>query len=143
MFSLPNTFALCWILHRSWTEFARTDTLIDKLVIYTVNTGLLTSLFTLADLLCAITMQDNLIYIGLYFCLSKLYTNAFQAILNSRHGLAHMNDEGSFDLGPIDNHILHEPLANVHRRTPYAFETELSHDTHEDASEGAVDIKGI
>lgn len=36
------TASLCWYLHKSRTEFEKTNSMIDKLLLYTINTGLLT-----------------------------------------------------------------------------------------------------
>ncbi|KAF7431151.1 hypothetical protein PC9H_006871 [Pleurotus ostreatus] len=46
-------FALCVLLHRSRTGFQRSDSMINKLIIFAVNTGVLTSLCAIASLISA------------------------------------------------------------------------------------------
>jgi len=98
------TVSLCWYLQKSRTGFEKTDSIIDKLLLYSINTGLLTIVFNSAVLICASVMKKNLIFVGLYFIISKLYTNSLLAVLNSRLGLMRDNNHGSFDLQEI-NHV--------------------------------------
>lgn len=76
--------SLSFFLHRMRTGYKRSDTLINRLIIYSVNTGTLTSVFSAAVLIAYNTMPDNLIFIALYFILSKLYANSCLATLNMR-----------------------------------------------------------
>ncbi|KZT19411.1 hypothetical protein NEOLEDRAFT_968978 [Neolentinus lepideus HHB14362 ss-1] len=70
---------LCYFLHTSRTGFKRTDSLINTLIVYTVNTGLLTALDAAAGMITYIVMPDNLIFIGFYLNLSKFYVNSYLA----------------------------------------------------------------
>ncbi|KAF8599118.1 hypothetical protein BDV93DRAFT_526302 [Ceratobasidium sp. AG-I] len=65
------------------TGFGRTDMLIDKLMRYTINTGLLTSIIATVDLIAFCTM-NNLVHLAFNFVLGKLYTNTLLATLNAR-----------------------------------------------------------
>ncbi|EIW57916.1 uncharacterized protein TRAVEDRAFT_48939 [Trametes versicolor FP-101664 SS1] len=106
--------ALIYYLHSSRTGFKRTDSLLDVLMVYAINTGLSTSIVSLAAALTAIIMPRNLVYSGLYIISSKLYANSLLAVLNSRRALVDRDmegfDTGSFgmrvvdarDLNPID-----------------------------------------
>jgi len=76
--------SLSFFLHKMRTGYKRSDTLINRLIIYSVNTGALTSVFSVAVLVTYNTMPDNLIFIALYFTLSKLYANSCLATLNTR-----------------------------------------------------------
>ncbi|CCO36126.1 hypothetical protein BN14_10250 [Rhizoctonia solani AG-1 IB] len=82
------------------TGFGRTDALINKLLRYTINTGLLTSLIAVADLICFCTM-NNLVHLGFNMVLGKLYTNTLLATLNARDtepaNVVHV-EEGSYNL---------------------------------------------
>ncbi|KAI5118380.1 hypothetical protein M0805_005845 [Coniferiporia weirii] len=92
------TGSLYWFLKRSKTGFGITDSIIDKFLLYSVNTGLLTVVYSTAVLICAALMEANLIYVGMFFVISKLYTNSLLAVLNSRKGLPRNSDHGSFDV---------------------------------------------
>ncbi|CAE6473568.1 unnamed protein product [Rhizoctonia solani] len=82
------------------TGFGRTDALINKLLWYTINTGLLTSLIAIVDLVSFCTM-NNLVHMGFNMILGKLYTNTLLATLNARDieptNVVHV-EEGSYNL---------------------------------------------
>jgi len=79
---------LCTILSFSRTGFQRTDAIINKLILFSVNTGLLTSLCALASLISILAAPQTFIYIAFYFCLGRLYTNSLLATLNARKIIA-------------------------------------------------------
>jgi len=64
--------------------------LIDTLTLYTLETGALTSLATIASLVCWLTMPRNLVFLGLHFVIGKLYANSLLASLNTRKELRRM-----------------------------------------------------
>ncbi|KAL4253253.1 hypothetical protein ABKN59_004750 [Abortiporus biennis] len=76
--------ALCWYLHKSRTGFSSMDNIIDSITLYTVENGLLTCVATIASLICWVSLPDTLVFLALYFTISKLYANAFLATLNAR-----------------------------------------------------------
>ncbi|TEB22227.1 hypothetical protein FA13DRAFT_1741179 [Coprinellus micaceus] len=76
--------ALCVILHRSRTGFHRSDSMINRLIVFAVNTGVLTSLCAVASLISISVSGDTFIYIGFFFCIGRLYTNSLLATLNAR-----------------------------------------------------------
>ncbi|KAJ3507834.1 hypothetical protein NLJ89_g6083 [Agrocybe chaxingu] len=67
--------------------FERIATVIDRLIAYTVRTGLLTSVAAVLLLICYQTMPNNLVWLALYTSLAKLYSNSLLASLNSRQEL--------------------------------------------------------
>ncbi|KAL5531066.1 hypothetical protein ACEPAG_3942 [Sanghuangporus baumii] len=73
-----------WLLSRSKTSFIRTNTLINKLISYTINTSALTSLCSVITLILAVSMPHNFVYGSVYFLIAKLYVNSLLATLNSR-----------------------------------------------------------
>jgi hypothetical protein len=75
---------LCTIFSLSRTGFHRTDVLINRLILFSVNTGLLTSLCALASLISILAAPNTFIYIAFFFCLGRLYTNSLLATLNAR-----------------------------------------------------------
>ncbi|KIJ37697.1 hypothetical protein M422DRAFT_781596 [Sphaerobolus stellatus SS14] len=74
-------------LHRSRTGFKRTDKLINKLVIYTINNGVLTSAADIVALAFVFAEPDNLIFLAITQVIGNLYTNSLMALLNSRRSL--------------------------------------------------------
>jgi len=75
---------LCTVFSLSRTGFQRTDVLINRLILFSVNTGLLTSLCALASLISILAAPHTFIYIAFFFCLGRLYTNSLLATLNAR-----------------------------------------------------------
>ncbi|KAH0831946.1 hypothetical protein J3R83DRAFT_12832 [Lanmaoa asiatica] len=81
------TVFLCFTLQISRTGFQKSDTLITKLILFSINTGFLTSLCALASLVCISVWPHMWIYIAFYFCIGRLYCNTLLATLNARKGL--------------------------------------------------------
>ncbi|KAH8099889.1 hypothetical protein BXZ70DRAFT_1008862 [Cristinia sonorae] len=79
--------ALIWYLNKNRTGFSAMDTVIDSITLYTVESGLLTSIVTVISLIFWLCMSHNLVFLALHFAISKLYANAFLATLNARRSL--------------------------------------------------------
>ncbi|KAL1659300.1 hypothetical protein GGG16DRAFT_110514 [Schizophyllum commune] len=78
---------LCTLLHRSRTGFSRSDTIINKLIIFAVNTGMLTSLCAVGSLISITVAGNTFWYIAFFFCMGRLYTNSLLATLNARKAI--------------------------------------------------------
>ncbi|KAG0702308.1 hypothetical protein DFH29DRAFT_875226 [Suillus ampliporus] len=82
---------LCTLLQQSRTGFRRSDTMINKLILFSINTGLLTSVCAVMSLISYVAQitvwADTFIYISFYFCLGRLYCNSLLATLNARKSL--------------------------------------------------------
>ncbi|KAJ7584711.1 hypothetical protein C8J56DRAFT_1054190 [Mycena floridula] len=76
--------ALSFFLHTSRTGFRRSDTMINKLIVFAVNTGFLTSLCAIASLISIITAPNTFLYISFFFIIGRLYSNSLLASLNAR-----------------------------------------------------------
>ncbi|KAJ7156813.1 hypothetical protein C8R43DRAFT_1125394 [Mycena crocata] len=83
---------LCFLLLRSRTGFKRSDSMIKKLVLFFVNTTLITSLFAIASLISITVAPTTFIYILFFFCMGRLYSNSLLAILNARHIIVPTDD---------------------------------------------------
>ncbi|TDL24650.1 hypothetical protein BD410DRAFT_98536 [Rickenella mellea] len=79
--------SLCYLLRNSRTGFKRADSVINALLVYTLVTGLLTSIFAGVNLILYATMPDTLIELAPNFFLAKLYTNSLLTTLNHRERL--------------------------------------------------------
>ncbi|KAJ7640802.1 hypothetical protein DFH06DRAFT_1097928 [Mycena polygramma] len=73
-------------------EFAhnRTAVAVDKLIKWTIETGLVTSAGGIAILICFLTMKDNFIWLGFFVVLARSFSNSLFASLNSRATLRAM-----------------------------------------------------
>jgi hypothetical protein len=76
--------SLSYYLHTSRSGVKRTDTLINKLLVYTINNGILTSVFDIITVVLVTTEVDNLEYLAIFQVVGNLYTNSMMATLNSR-----------------------------------------------------------
>jgi hypothetical protein len=85
------SLSLIYFLKRNQSGIAYTDKLINRIVFYTVNMGLITSCFDICVL--AVGLWDpphpQLYSIALYQIVANLYANSLLASLNSRIALRH------------------------------------------------------
>ncbi|KAI0821470.1 hypothetical protein BC629DRAFT_1587735 [Irpex lacteus] len=107
--------SLCWILHQSRTGFGKTETIVTWLMTYIINTGLFTAITASLGLILFAIQPNNFIYIAVYLQLSKLYANAYLAMLNGRTALrSHAN---STDPITLDGIQLSSSLSATHVRS--------------------------
>ncbi|KAL4248813.1 hypothetical protein ABKN59_003961 [Abortiporus biennis] len=82
------TSTMITLLEKNRTGFSTyMDEVIDTISVYTIENGLLTCITMIVTLVCWLTMSDNLIFLALYFVISKLFANSFLATLNARKAL--------------------------------------------------------
>ncbi|KAI0714548.1 hypothetical protein C8Q76DRAFT_727080 [Earliella scabrosa] len=102
------TVSLIALLQRSRTGFSTiTDHLIDVVTLYTVETGLVTSITTAVSLICWLIMPRNLIFLALHFSISKLYATSTLATLNARKSLRRRTRQPDQHILPVIS-SLHE-----------------------------------
>ncbi|KAF9456684.1 hypothetical protein BDZ94DRAFT_1275050 [Collybia nuda] len=79
--------SLIFILYRSKTGFSRSDSIVNQLILYSLNTGFLTSVCALLSLITITVYPATFLFITFYTPLSRLYTNSVLATLNARKKL--------------------------------------------------------
>ncbi|KAJ6539006.1 hypothetical protein B0H19DRAFT_337450 [Mycena capillaripes] len=84
---------LVYYLRRSRTGFKKSDTMITKLIMFSVSTGLLTSICAVASLVSILVWGQTLIYVAFYFSLGRLYFNSVLATLNARKDIRALTDD--------------------------------------------------
>jgi hypothetical protein len=85
--------ALCVLLLRSRTGFKTTDSMLTVLMSYAINACVLTTVCAAACFVTYTIWPKEFIFIGIYFCLSKLFFNSLLAMLNQRSSLKKKDDE--------------------------------------------------
>jgi hypothetical protein len=75
---------MCILLHKSRTGFHKSDTMINKLILFAINTGFITSLCAVASLISIAVAGGTFIYIAFFFCIGRFYSNSLLATLNAR-----------------------------------------------------------
>ncbi|RDB17460.1 hypothetical protein Hypma_001627 [Hypsizygus marmoreus] len=80
------TVSLSMHLRRRKTGFSGTDDAIDRIIRLTIQTGFVTAVFAILDVVCFLALPHTTINFVWDFALSKLYTNALMSTLNARSG---------------------------------------------------------
>ncbi|KAH0826381.1 hypothetical protein J3R83DRAFT_5346 [Lanmaoa asiatica] len=75
---------LCYYLHKQRSGMKRTDHIINTLLLYTINTGALTSLFAILVIITFVALPGNLYFTAFVQVQSKLYAISMLASLNAR-----------------------------------------------------------
>ncbi|KAH9933253.1 uncharacterized protein BXZ73DRAFT_101213 [Epithele typhae] len=86
--------SMCYYLYRKRTGLSRTDSIVTALMVYSVNSGLTTSIIASACVITFLAMPTNLIWIAFFWLLGKCYVNSFLALLNSREQLRERSGRG-------------------------------------------------
>ncbi|KAJ7303011.1 hypothetical protein DFH08DRAFT_58725 [Mycena albidolilacea] len=112
--------ALVFWLAQGRDESDRITPVVDKLIAWTIETGVLTSAAAILNLVCFVTMKNNYIWIAWYFVTARLYSNSFLASLNSRVVLRTMNEnsDSRYPTRPTINTITREVNFLAEMRTP-------------------------
>ncbi|PIL32179.1 hypothetical protein GSI_05424 [Ganoderma sinense ZZ0214-1] len=88
-FTLAGTLVAFLLRNRTGAE--RTDSMIQTLVVYTINTGLVTSIVGMVAFVFALIKPGNLVYFAMGIIVTKLYANSVLALLNTRRYLSSLS----------------------------------------------------
>ncbi|KAF7315001.1 MFS domain-containing protein [Mycena indigotica] len=81
------TVSLVFSLSKRKTGFSGTDSVIDKIIRLTIQTGAITAVFSILDVICFMILPHAAVNFVWDLALSKLYTNCLMSTLNSRQSL--------------------------------------------------------
>lgn len=100
------TLAVSRQLLKGKTGAQDTDALITRLLGYTLNTGFITSLFAIIEIITFLVSTQSLVFLAFVFVQNKLYANCLLATLNARQdlrarlpGVKVSSDNGAFRAG--------------------------------------------
>ncbi|KAE9407382.1 hypothetical protein BT96DRAFT_131417 [Gymnopus androsaceus JB14] len=101
--------AICTMLSASKTGFAWSNHVINRLILFSINTGSLTSICAVGSLIFILALPNTFAYFAFYFIIGRFYVNSLLATLNARKRLL----RGSSDRGPSngDSHSLQDRSA--------------------------------
>ncbi|KAL0951659.1 hypothetical protein HGRIS_008339 [Hohenbuehelia grisea] len=93
--TLATLMATDWIiagsltvyLNRSRTGIRQTEKTINRIIMLSLNNGIVTSVLDVITLVLAATQKDNLLYGAFFNVLANVYTNTTLATLNSRKAI--------------------------------------------------------
>ncbi|TDL23418.1 hypothetical protein BD410DRAFT_160014 [Rickenella mellea] len=78
--------SFAYLLHKSKSGIKRSDSIVNRLMLYSIRTGLVTSTVAIGQAVLGPASND-LYSIALYPILTRLYANSMIAVLNSRQAL--------------------------------------------------------
>ncbi|KZP26352.1 hypothetical protein FIBSPDRAFT_928780 [Athelia psychrophila] len=82
-----NTCSLCWYLRAERTGSTHIDGIMNKMFLWTLETGILTSIAGLLMLIFSLARPDTSLWICIAIFYGKLYSNSLMASLNGREFL--------------------------------------------------------
>ncbi|KAJ7119040.1 hypothetical protein C8R44DRAFT_789897, partial [Mycena epipterygia] len=99
-----------WLYRQRINAQMKTLALMDKLIKWTIETGVITSTASTLILIFFVIKKDNDIWVAVYTIMSRLYSNSLLASLNSRATLRVMNEitlphsaPATVNMAPADN----------------------------------------
>ncbi|KAL5478324.1 hypothetical protein ACEPAI_2508 [Sanghuangporus weigelae] len=104
---------LIYLLWKGRSGIKRTDSIVNRLITYTIGSGLVMALCMIAALIAAQSAPDSFIYLVVDESLPKLYFNCLLASLNSRESLRGRLQNG---IGGLSLHL--EDRSVLSRRAP-------------------------
>ncbi|KAJ8081376.1 hypothetical protein PM082_007212 [Marasmius tenuissimus] len=76
--------AMVTFLSLSKTGFSWSNNIINRLMLFSINTGILTAACACCSLIFILALPNTLVYFGFYLTIGRLYTNSLLATLNAR-----------------------------------------------------------
>ncbi|OBZ75227.1 hypothetical protein A0H81_04629 [Grifola frondosa] len=117
---LISSSYFCYLLHTSRDGLCATDTLINKLMIYGVNTGLLTCLGSLSLLAVLVAQPEKSYYVAIYVVVPKLYINSLLAMANWRSSVLSSTIRRTSQ-GEVSLQLTSVQLSTLSRCTQYEY----------------------
>ncbi|KAF7308557.1 hypothetical protein HMN09_00704800 [Mycena chlorophos] len=137
------SLTLITLLQTSKTGFKRSTDLINRLMIFTFNTGLPTSISALLATICIAAFPSTFLYIFFFLLLGRFYTNSLLVTLNSREYIKSASqNSGSRDQYSLEasgrRFAQQQPQAT---RDPDHITIRIDTDTMQDFHAAASDVK--
>jgi len=80
--------SLSYYLYRARSDISsQTNSTVRVLILYTVNTGLISTIFSVISMITCATLRQSFVYLAMFLPMSQLYVNALLATLNARNWL--------------------------------------------------------
>ncbi|KAJ7636780.1 hypothetical protein FB45DRAFT_1024879 [Roridomyces roridus] len=80
-----------YYLRRLNQGYFQTKEVLDTVLVFTINDGMLTSAVAVVIMSCTLAMHTNFVWIGIYFNFAKLFANSILATLNLRNWYRQMH----------------------------------------------------
>jgi hypothetical protein len=139
------TGTLVFSLSTRKTGHSNTDLSVNRIIRLTIQTGFITMLFAIADLLLFTLSPKTAVSFVWDFPLSKLYTNALLSTLNARAGWNNLStneqDQGSILFRNDTNLYTTQPTKSFHNAT--GTRNDITLDTSLDTAADTADLQPI
>ncbi|KAJ7281490.1 hypothetical protein C8J57DRAFT_1297788 [Mycena rebaudengoi] len=99
------SIVLVILLHSAKTGFRKSTDVINRLMVFTFNTGLPTSICALIATISITAWPDTFIYIFFFLLLGRLYTNSILVTLNSREYIKSSSEVSSREHYSLENSV--------------------------------------
>ncbi|KAJ7440773.1 hypothetical protein B0H11DRAFT_2352271 [Mycena galericulata] len=90
------TISLVITLSKKKTGFVATDSVLDKIIRTTIQTGMITAVFSILDVVCFMALPHYAVNFVWDLALSKLYSNCLLSTLNARQSLNNASNSSTF-----------------------------------------------
>ncbi|EAU80855.1 hypothetical protein CC1G_13142 [Coprinopsis cinerea okayama7 len=126
-----------WLWRRRIKTFARSTRLLDRIMHFTIGSGFLLSVCTVVLAISFDRLPDTMIWIAIFACQAKLYSNSVLASLNSRASLR----AGRPDYSTGSNHVQlssasrHREVTSGTGTQPVVISVEMKSTTHRTVDE--------
>ncbi|TFK35425.1 hypothetical protein BDQ12DRAFT_737534, partial [Crucibulum laeve] len=100
--------SLLLIQARRNSSFANTERMIDRLMLITVESGLVTMIAVTTQVIFYLMVPENGVQLGIMYIIGGLYANVFLTVLNARRGTRRVGEQISTSIH-IPNSILGNP----------------------------------
>ncbi|KAF8876721.1 hypothetical protein BD779DRAFT_134284 [Infundibulicybe gibba] len=94
------------VQNRRRTAFKSTESVINRLIINTIENGAIMSIIALLELVLFVHSPNNFIHVTCEFILGKLYTNVFLATLNGRRQIQFIGSTDTSRNTNIESHSM-------------------------------------
>ncbi|OCH85112.1 hypothetical protein OBBRIDRAFT_335908 [Obba rivulosa] len=100
------TILLCTCLHNSRTGLTRTDSVINLLILYSIETGIFPAIIELAGLIAFLLSPRTFIFIPFYVQISNLYLSSLIVSLNRRENIRRKIEQPiTVDFGVLEDSV--------------------------------------
>jgi len=130
------TLVYCLLYQRSASAFKNTTAVIDKLILWSIETGVITSMLGVAVIICYLHNVENYTWVALYVVFPKVFSNTMLANMNHRVVLRKMQSalilSGGLDISNVRSRSIlqfnHSTDNILSPTTPSTLDTPLDSD---------------
>ncbi|KAJ7636779.1 hypothetical protein FB45DRAFT_1024877 [Roridomyces roridus] len=120
--------------------YFQTKEVVDTVLVFTLNDGLLTSAVAVVIMSCILAMHTNFVWVGIYFNFTKLFANSVLATLNLRNWYRHMHRPMGISLAR-DPHVRNTVQLEMNRG--HVLTSPRTEAMPQDAEGGVMDPVGL